>query len=277
VSRRLLYPLYRRVFPHWVRNALERSIVELERFHPPRSVELPPGERVLLLAPHPDDETIGCGGTLRKYVEAGARVRVVVLTDGRQGDSELRRLAADDPARSRLESELASRRKGEALAALAVLGVQEHEFLEVRDGELREAAGAVASTLARMLSEWRPDLVLLPFVTDRHADHFAANRCFLEAVGRLKHGWTAALQCLAYEIWSPIYANLYVDITATMDWKRRALGCYRSQLDHMDFAAGVEGLNRFRAVSGLVRGRYAEAFFLAPLPTYRRLYRSLLL
>lgn len=277
MSRHFLYPVYRRVFPRWIKNALERSIVELERFHPPRSVERPPGERVLLLAPHPDDETIGCGGTLRKYVEAGARVRVVVLTDGRRGDPELRRLAADDPARPRLESELASRRKREALAALAVLGVQEHEFLEVCDGELRGAAGAVASRLARMLSEWRPDLVLLPFVTDRHVDHFAANRCFLEAVEQLKDGWTAALQCLAYEIWSPIYANLYVDITATIDWKRRALDCYRSQLDHMDFAAGVEGLNRFRAVSGLVPGRYAEAFFLAPLPTYRRLYRSLLL
>lgn len=277
MKRDFAHRVYGLLFPRWIKNALERSIVELERFHPPRIVELPPGERVLLLAPHPDDETIGCGGTLRKYVDAGARVRVVILTDGRQGDPKLRRLAEGDPSRLRMEADLAARRRLEALAALDILGVEEREFLEARDGELSEAAGPVISKLARTLSQWRPDIVLLPFVTDRHVDHFAANRCFLEAIAQLKAGWTATLQCLGYEIWSPIYANLYVDITATIDWKLRALNCYQSQLEYKDFAAGVGGLNRFRAISGLVAGPYAEAFFLAPLPTYQRLYRSLLL
>jgi len=277
MSRRLMYQVYKRFFPNWVKNPLERSILELERFHPAKVVERPPGERVLVLAPHPDDETVGCGGTLRKFVDAGVRVKVLIMTDGRQGNAEIRQLAVGDPVRQRKESELVARRKHEALTALDVLGVKDREFLEARDGELRASTSMVASKLAHALSQWRPDSVLLPFVTDRHRDHFAANCCFIEAIARLNAAWTRTLQCVAYEIWSPIYANVYVDISSTMEFKRKALSCYQSQISQTDFSGGVEGLNRFRAVCGMVGGEYAEAFFVAPLPNYERLYRSVLL
>jgi LmbE family N-acetylglucosaminyl deacetylase len=277
MSRRFFYQVYKRLFPNWVKNPLERSIMELERFHPSRVDERPPGERVLVLAPHPDDETVGCGGTLRKYVDAGVHVKVVIMTDGRQGDPEIRRMAQDDPIRRHKEEGLVERRKREALAALDTLGVEDREFLEARDGELRASTAIVAPKLAHTLSQWRPDAVLLPFVTDRHRDHFATNGCFVEAIELLNSSWTVAIQCVAYEVWSPIYANVFVDISATMDFKRRALSCYQSQISEMDFAEGVEGLNRFRAISGMVGGDYAEAFFVAPLPNYRRLYRNLLL
>jgi len=251
--------------------------MELERFHPPRILDRPPGNRVLVLAPHPDDETIGCGGTLRKYVDAGARVHVAILTDGRQGDPEIRGLRENDKARHRKEEELVERRKRETLAALDILGVEEREFLGARDGELHASTAVIAPQIARVLSQWRPDVVLLPFVTDRHADHFATNSCFVNAIEQINATWTGALQCAAYEIWSPIYANVYVDITTTIDVKRKALACYQSQIGKLDYAAGVEGLNRFRAASGMVGGDYAEAFFVAPLQFYRQLYRSLLL
>jgi len=277
MSRRLMYQAYKRFFPNWIKNPLERSILELERFHPAKVVERPPGERVLVLAPHPDDETVGCGGTLRKYVEAGARVKAVVMTDGRQGDAEIRRLAENDPDRRRKEERLVERRRQEALAALDVLGIEEREFLDARDGELRGSMAVVAPRLARVFADWQPDVVLLPFVTDRHRDHFATNGCLIGAIEQLKSAWTQKLQCVAYEAWSPIYANVYVDITSTMDYKRNALRCYRSQISEPNFADGMEGLNRFRAVSAMVGGKYAEAFFVAPLPIYERLYRTLLL
>jgi len=277
MSRRMMYQIYKRFFPNWIKNPLERSILELERFHPAKVVERPPGDRVLVLAPHPDDETVGCGGTLRKYVNSGARVKVVVMTDGRLGNAEIRRLAEDDPVRRQMQDELVAQRRREAFAALDVLGVEEKEFLAARDGELRASVSVIAPKLAQTLSQWRPDAVLLPFVTDRHRDHFAANCCFIEAIEQLNAAWTQALQCVAYEIWSPIYANVYVDISATMRLKQRALSCYESQVSQMDFAGGMEGLNRFRAICGMVGGKYAEAFFVAPLPTYQRIYRSLLL
>lgn len=273
----LAHLAYRHLFPRWIKNALERSIVELERFYMPTTVELPPGRRVLVLAPHPDDESVGCGGTVRKYVESNASVRVVILTDGRDGDPTVRRLSGNDPERQRLEDALAVTRKAEAAAALHVLGVEQGYFLDAIDGQLRLHVAPIAARLAGILSEWRPDIVLLPFLTDRHADHFATNRCFIEAVNQLEGDWAQSLNCLGYESWSPIYANVYVDISSTMECKRRALKCHETQLRSDDFLAGIEGLNRFRAVTGLTGGTYAEAFFLTPLPTYRHLYHNLLL
>jgi len=277
MKRQFAHWVYRRLFPGWARNALERSIVDLERFHHPRTVDIPPGGRVLVLAPHPDDESIGCGGTVCKYVQSGSCVRAVILTDGRQGDPAMRRLARKDPERIRREAELAVTRRAEAVAALEILGVEHGYFLDAPDGELRQHAATVATQIADILAEWRPDIVLLPFLTDRHVDHFATNQCFLDAASRLDARWAESLNCLGYETWSPIYANLYVDITATIDCKRRALSCHASQLQSDDFLEGVEGLNRFRAVTGLTGGTYAEAFFLAPLATYRRLHSNLLL
>lgn len=277
MKRDLVHRIYALLRKTWVRNALDRSLVEIERFQRPTAVERPPGGRVLVLAPHPDDETIGCGGTLRKYVEANLPVRVIFLTDGQAGDPPLRRMDHDDPERLRLEEALAARRKEEATAALAILGIDDFRFLGASDGRLHEQSTRMSALLADALSEFRPDIVVLPFLTDRHADHFAANRCLIEAADRLHGDWLESLDCLGYETWSPIYANLYVDITSTMACKRRALTCHESQLQHNDYLSAVEGLNRYRAISGMSGGTHAEAFFLAPLKIYRSLYRNLLL
>lgn len=273
----VLHRIYRRMAPQWVRNGLERSLLEIERFGAPRCVATPPGTRVLLLAPHPDDESIACGGTLHAYSRAGVPVRVSILTDGRLGDPGLRALAEGDPARAGREEALAARREDEARSAMQVLGVARHDFLGGRDGSLAEAVPEIGAKLAAILAEWRPDIVMLPFVSDRHADHFAANRCLMEAADRMGAAWCEGVRCLAYESWSPLHANLYVDITASLEAKRRAIRCHESQLAFNDYLAGIEGLNRYRAITGCIGGTHAEAFFLAALPDYRRIYRRMLL
>ncbi len=274
MRERLLHGLVRHLAPHWVKNRLNRALVDLERFHPCVTVSVPPGRRPLILAPHPDDESIACGGTIGHYVRAGAAVRVVFLTDGRLGDPVLHRLPRDSPERHRREDTLAVRRQDEARAALSVLGVSQFDFLAARDGELSEAVGEVGAKLATIMAQAQPDVVLLPFITDRHPDHFAANRCLMDAVQRLGAGSEDGIECLGYELWSPLYANLLVDISPCMDLKRRAVACHASQLKSDDYMDGIEGLNRYRAVAGQVQGKYAEAYFRAPLATYRRLYQE---
>lgn len=277
MSRDYMHKIYRHAFPHWAKNALSRSIVDLERFHPPEVVDLPPGNSVIVLAPHPDDESIGCGGTICKYIESGASVRVVIMTDGCQGDRELRKIKVGSKQRVQLESDLAEVRKQESRSALDVLGVSDIHYLDAPDGKLLGNTNETATTLAKLLEEQRPDAVLLPFLTDRHLDHFATNSCLVKACEKLDAGWTRNLQCIGYEIWSPIYANTIVDISDLMPRKHAAIECYKSQLKDNDYIAGVSGLNKFRAISGLTGGHYAEAFFSAPFQTYRRLYESLLI
>jgi LmbE family N-acetylglucosaminyl deacetylase len=228
-----------------------------------------------VLAPHPDDESIGCGGTLALYARLGVPVQVVFMTDGRLGDPALRRLPVRSSQRKKLEAALVERRMAEARAALQALGATGGHFLGAPDGALGLAVEQVAPRLADLLRELRPDVVLLPFVTDRHADHAATGRCLLVAARQLGPGWGDAVDCLGYEVWSPIYANLAIDISKVMNVKRRAIACHASQLQDADFLAGVEGLNRYRAVSGMVGGEYAEAFFRAPFPLFRTLHERL--
>ncbi|MEK8051127.1 PIG-L deacetylase family protein [Ideonella sp. DXS22W] len=276
VPWRWLAAALRRASPHWVRNALAAELIGYERWRPPEVLHAPPGRRLLVLAPHPDDESIACGGTLALAVAAGAAVQVVFLTDGRLGDAALRRLPEGSAGRRAAEEALAARRQGEALAALAALGVTEHCFAGAPDGALRAHLATVADQLAPLLVQWRPDTVLLPCFTDRHADHFAANLCLFAAVDRAGPAACAGLRVLGYEAWSPLYANLVVDVDATYAHKRRAIACHASQLAGVDYLAGVEGLNRFRAISSMAGCGHAEAFLAAPLPTYRRLAECLL-
>lgn len=274
---RMLQRLYRLAFPHWVKNALQAGLSDIERYQPVTILGLPPGKRILVLAPHPDDECIGCGGTLAKCIAAGLDAHVIVLTDGRYGSSEIRRLADNDPEKLRLQTALIETRQKETRAALALIGVTQIQFLDAIDSQLTENVERIARLLAQEINHWKPDTIILPFITDRHADHFATSRCLVQACAQLDGHYTRRLSCMGFEAWSPIFANTLVDISSTMENKLQAIQCYQSQLADLDYGSAIEGLNRYRAITGMSAGKYAEAFYLCTFPEYERLYRQLLL
>lgn len=222
----------------------------------------PGAERVLVLAPHMDDETIGCGGTLARHAARGASITVVFLTDGAGGGA----LEAAGPPASLTEV-----RKREAHRALSVLGIDRLEFLDAPDGALAAAGDRVAERLRAILREGRFDLAYLPFFLEEHPDHRAASRVLLEAAG----GAEFALTCMGYEVWTPLFPNCLVNIDATVDLKREAMSHYRSQLAEADYAHTQLGLNAYRS-AGFLGGtcRYAEAFCALPLEQYRDLYAT---
>lgn len=232
----------------------------------------PPGERILILAPHADDETLGCGGSIKKYIDSGKHVEVVILTDGRLGDPDIR---ATRSARSRAEREhaLIALRQQETRDAMDTLGVNALTFLAAADGRLASADGIFIESLLRRFDLVRPDIVFVPFFLDRHPDHQAATACLDAVYQRLGRAQDVTLA--AYEIWSPLAANTLVDISSVADFKWQAIAAYQSQLKDVDYLSATKGLNRFRAIAGLLPGSvYAEAFFVCPLPTYLELYRQ---
>lgn len=257
----------------WARNALALRFPELERFAPLPFAEPPRAARPLVLAPHPDDESIGCGGTLRRLADAGAAVTVAVVTDGSQG-SRVVRAMPDGPARERAAAGLAAVRRAEAQAAARVLGVSAVHFLDAPDGRFDPHAGPLGQRLEQLLHEQRPDLVLLPFAADRHRDHWNTNRLLMAVSERPSLNGLRDVPVWAYEVWSPLHANTLVDIGAQLEAKRLAIREYRSQLEQLDYEAAAIGLNRYRAGCGLREG-HAEAFYVAPLAAYRRLVRQL--
>jgi LmbE family N-acetylglucosaminyl deacetylase len=222
----------------------------------------PSDERIVVLAPHMDDEVIGCGGTLARHIACGSHVTVVFLTDGRGGG------AAGNAAAG--ETSIAATRKHEAKLALAELGITQIVFLDGEDGRLGATAHLVDALRAALVAA-RPDIVYLPFFLEEHPDHRATSALLSEAVS----GAGLSFQCHGYEVWTPLFPNCLVRIDETVEAKRRAIGHYRSQLAEADYLHTALGLNAYRS-SALVDGecRFAEAFYAVPLSQYLDLFRS---
>ena len=190
---------------------------------PPELVPAP--SRLLVVAPHPDDESIGCGGTIALASSAA----VVLLT----GTPERRR---------------------EAEAACAALGVERLEFLGLADGAVPDGGDAVGG-LAAALVDFAPEVVLVPWPLERQGDHAAASRLVARAAADLPR---ARLWC--YEVWSPLEPNRLVDIGPVVERKRAAIAAHESQVAALDYVEAALGLNRYRAL--LAPGAvHAEAFY----------------
>jgi LmbE family N-acetylglucosaminyl deacetylase len=226
----------------------------------------PGAERVVVLAPHMDDETIGCGGTLALHAQRGAKITVVFLTDGRNGSSKLSTLPREQ--RDQAQHWLVETRKQEARLALADLGIEEMLCLNAEDGALQADAGA-AQQLRAILRERQPHLVYLPFYLEEHADHRAVSKILLDAVAATD----LQFQCVGYEVWTPLFPNCLVRIDRTMPLKKTALTRYVSQLAEADYLHACVGLNAHRSAGLLdARNGYAEAFHISSLAEYREHY-----
>ncbi|MGE3600801.1 MAG: PIG-L deacetylase family protein [Dehalococcoidia bacterium] len=228
----------------------------------------PGNERVVVLAPHSDDEVLGCGGAIALHRRAGAPVTVVVLTDGSAGSSRLRGLTGEDLRQGR--QQLTEVRRAETRAAMAELDVDDVAFLDAVDGRLAEDT-TVARSLAPVMERARPQIVYLPSFLEQHPDHRAANQILLD----VSEGLAARFAVHAYEVWTPHFPNCLVTIDIVIHLKRAALAHYRSQLREADFQHGILGLNAYRAMTQPVPGRrYAEAYCALPYDEYAALYRK---
>lgn len=195
---------------------------------------------VLVLAAHPDDEALGCGGAVLTHVAAGDRVSVAFLTSGEGG---LSTYPVDEARRIR---------EAEATAAAEVLGFASVEFMRRPDGSLADDPVALASVVSPLLDS--VDVVYAPHADEDHADHAAVGRAVSETAG--------GAEALGYEIWTPVArADRIIDVSAVMARKLEAVCCYRCQLEYWPYDRAVEGLNAYRgALFGGVE--YAEAFTL---------------
>lgn len=203
-------------------------------------------KRILVISPHPDDESIGCGGTVRKHVEARDQVRVVFLTSGEKG------------GHGRSEQETARVREREARSAANILGIREIEFFRLPDGDVRATRSSILQ-LRKLLSAWKPNVIYLPHEGEMHADHRAAVRLLARTLRRM-NGYKPRI--LTFEVWTPLqHIGEIVDITPFVPVKRAAIRAYRSQCAVMDFAAAALGLNRYRGeMHSWPGGDYAEVF-----------------
>lgn len=226
----------------------------------PRSGMPTPGgahQRVLVIAPHPDDESIGCAGTILLHLQAGAQVTVACVTDGRA--SRALGLGAEEMAR---------RRRREAEACARLLGIDDLDWFGLPEGAWSEHE--LHAHLDRAMTQHRPSLVYAPSRIDFHPEH----RKVARALARL---WSSpAARPRVVRIYpvqvplTPVLANLAIDVTAVIVQARTAMEAYATQ------RANIPRAFRQRRYAGRYyrAGDFAEEFWELTTEEYSRVHQA---
>lgn len=217
-------------------------------FAPTQPGALPAAHKVLVLAPHPDDEIFGCGGAIALYAGQAVPVHVHILTDGAGYAQEAQR--AQIRATRQQESRLALARLGNGIDC---------DFGPYQDRALLQEGSLIAHMLA-LLEQHAPGLVIAPSAWEIHPDHQACARAAAAAVALWQRRTQADVGLMLYEIGSPLRPNLLLDITAVWEAKEQAMQSFASQLEQQDYIRHVQGLNSYRTYTLPPAVRYAEAY-----------------
>ncbi len=192
--------------------------------------------RILVVSPHPDDESIGCGGVILKYRE---RVDVLLLTDGRLGNPEWS------------YEETGKVRKREIEAAMDYAGIGSLYCLGYPDSGLR--SNVMLDNNGGGVKWEQYQNIFVPNCHENHPDHRAAYHIIKKNVRKQK----IHPKIFEYEVWTPIrHSNRYLNID--FEKKKQLLSYYQSQLKHIDYTSRILGLNRYRGMQ--LNYEYAEAY-----------------
>ena len=186
---------------------------------------------LLVIAPHPDDAEIGCGGTLLVAAAQGKRTGVLELTRG-----ELGTLGTPEI------------RDAEAIEAAKILGLAYRGNLRWADGSVMDGL-AYRLELAAVIRQLRPRVLLVPHESDRHPDHVGAARVTGSAIhfAALKNAPLIGephrvSQVLHYQGNAPINANVLVDVSSVVDDWQRAVMAHVSQFTGVEVTPTVSPL-----------------------------------
>lgn len=199
-------------------------------------------DRIAIVAPHPDDESIGAGGLLLRYP---AQCTVILMTDGRHGDATV------------APSLLRERRYAEFESVIKRLDTN-CVVLDYEDGTLSGTEECFAQVDFSVYTK-----VFLPCADDNHPDHMAA--C-LYAKNRIVEQGIQKLEVYQYEVHLPFHAaSHYIDISNVMDRKVELISVYQSQMGIHDYPSQVRALAAYRGCQNNVTGSYLEAYLQLPL------------
>ena len=204
-------------------------------------LEYPKKGRVLILAPHPDDEAIGLGGTIIKHIKRGDKLKIVYLTDNKKN----RNL-----------------RTKEAKKAAKIMGVKKIEFCHFIDGKLSNGKKEIKK-ISSILLKFKPGIIYVPFFLDPHPDHQMTARVLKSVLKKSNY----KADIYSYEVWTPLLANRIIKIDDSISKKILAIKTYKSQNKERGYLEATIGLNSYRA--GMYNaGERAEAFFKAGSKLY---------
>lgn len=232
--------------------ALISQLLKLTNFYytattTPKELCLKESDKCLLLTPHQDDESIGCGGLLLKHSE---NFEIICLTDGRLGAD----FAPDENIKIR---------KDEFISAMKYLNIDNYSFLDIEDRKLINNYETF-----KQLDISQYDYIFIPNNLDQHADHKAVTALLQKLIKKTKH--KNNVKVVMYEVWATLgLPNFYTDITNVTHRKKELIANYKTQLESIDYDERIIALNKYR---GMARGvGFAESFTVLDKSTFLKL------
>lgn len=202
-----------------------------------KELKINKNDRLLILAPHPDDECIGCGGLLYLY---SSQCDVVVMTDGSRCSNES------------IEGEMTEIRRNEFIKEMEYLGIKNYRLKNYRDGELIYATDCMEDV---DFSEY--DYIFLPWVDDNHPDHAATCIYAIEKIK--KHNLHSRIY--QYEVHVPFHdVDTYLNITNIIGEKEKLIQYHQSQLKYVVYDKKATALAKYRACSDNRIDMYYETY-----------------
>jgi N-acetylglucosamine malate deacetylase 1 len=215
-------------------------------------------KKIMVIAPHPDDEVLGVGGTIARFAAEGAEVYVVIATRGYPPE---------------YAPECTENVRREALAAHQILGVKQTIFLPLPAANLDTVPHReINLQLIEAIQNLQPEVLYIPFIGDIHIDH---QRIFTSALVAARPNTSHAPKAIyAYETlsetnWNAPYLspnftpNVFVDISSYLETKIQAMQMYASQLKPFPDERSETSLRALATLRGSTVRRFAaEAFVL---------------
>lgn len=208
-----------------------------------------PASKILVLAPHCDDEALGFGGNIIKYLNEKKEVLILFLSS----DSEKRRV----------------REVQEAWKGYQNLSFI---FLDYPDSRVCEYHKAATEEIVKAIRTFQPELIGLPWYFDKHIDHVECNIILYHVIKQLLYTEAMSrVNIISYEVNFPLYINYCVNISDVFEEKARILKKYESQKPDT-LIRRIEALNRFRGEQNPLRCvKYAEALYVCSPKEYMEL------
>ena len=227
------------------------KVLDTKRFNrnlQPLEIDCPDAKRIMVIAPHPDDDIIGAGGTLIKAKENGADIHVLYVTNGLVEKADMIRK--------------------ETLSVCQQLGSTPH-FLNCQTRTIPLDDPDVNKKVSELLNELKPEVIFISFLLDDHDDHRRVNHLLLNVLNGKP---LPKCEIWAYQVYSTVIPNVAVNITDQKERKKELIHIWKSVGKFNDLAHYILGVNASNCRYIMTdKPEWVETFFVVPIKEYLEL------
>jgi len=207
-----------------------------------------PADKILVIAPHQDDEVIGCGGSILKHGKSGGATEIVFCTNDSQERNE------------------------ETKNACRILNSNVNHFLNFEIRSLYSNQNKLSERFTDLFEKISPDIIFMPFIIDNHQDHIAVSKAFVKSYKKRKINSLI----YAYSVWTPLIPNVIADISDVWNEKQKAIECYKTQTATRDYVKMASSIAQYWSVVKGAGAGYCEVFLKAGAKQYVSLVKDIL-